>query len=618
MNLDRKAIIAIAASVAFLLLYRPILQWTGLAHFIEPPARPQATAVDTTATASAPVAEAPAESSIQTPPAPGASPAASGSGSIQAVTPRPVGAVIERTITLETPLYNAVFSNRGARLLSVELKRYATANGASRGELRPRHRDEEVPAGDRVVLAGGPLFAMDLGAGDGLLSLGDFPYAVSESLDAAGARRAITFTAQDSTGLTVQQTYRVRPDDYALDLEVVIKDVPANLRVSEYSLTTRSWPLTTEEDLSGDARALKATSLVGTNLHREGVGGLVKKPRVFDGSAQWAAVQTRYFLTAVAAVQGTSRGTRAGGERRTLGPEELKVLPRGAATEQEVGINALVMSLPSSTGTPNRFVLYVGPAEYFRLSSLGVHLERIVDMGWSWIVPFSALLLRVLNWLYGFIQNYGVAILLLATLVRVLLHPLNMMSMKSMRELQKLQPEIERMKEKYKKDPQAMNTAMMALYKEHKVNPAGGCLPMLLQMPLFIALYQVLYNAIELRRAPFVGWMNDLSAPDVLFDVAGFPIRLLPLLMLGTGLLSQVVTPTDPRQKPTMYLMNVMMLVFFYNLPSGLVLYWTIMNLLTALQQWMVLRGDAPVSAAVVVDEPVKRGGARRKTASGG
>jgi YidC/Oxa1 family membrane protein insertase len=190
--------------------------------------------------------------------------------------------------------------------------------------------------------------------------------------------------------------------------------------------------------------------------------------------------------------------------------------------------------------------------------------------------------------------------------VRVLLHPLNMMSIRSMRAMQKLQPEMERIRAKYKNDPSAMNTAVMALYRENKVNPAGGCLPMLLQMPLFFALYSVLFNAIELRQQPFVGWIHDLSAPDKLFDIAGFPIRLLPILMAGSGLLTQKLTPTDPRQATTMYLMNVVMVVFFYGLPSGLVLYWTVMNLLTALQQWLALRGDdTPV---VVTPSPPARG----------
>jgi YidC/Oxa1 family membrane protein insertase len=121
----------------------------------------------------------------------------------------------------------------------------------------------------------------------------------------------------------------------------------------------------------------------------------------------------------------------------------------------------------------------------------------------------------------------------------------------------------------------------------------------------------VLFNAIELRQAPFVGWMRDLSAPDLLFSLEGFPIRLLPLLMLGSGLLSQRMTPSDPRQLPTMYMMNVMMLVFFYNLPSGLVLYWTVMNVLTALQQWLVLRHDG---TPAVMPQPAAAGTARRRT----
>jgi YidC/Oxa1 family membrane protein insertase len=196
----------------------------------------------------------------------------------------------------------------------------------------------------------------------------------------------------------------------------------------------------------------------------------------------------------------------------------------------------------------------------------------------------------VLVWLDRLVHNYGLAILSLATLVRVLLHPLAMTSIKSMRAMQRLQPEMERLRERYKNDAQKLNTETMALYKEHKVNPAGGCLPMLVQMPIFFALYAVLFNAIELRHSPFVGWIHDLSAPDTLFMVGPFPLRLLPLIMAATGLLSQRLTPTDPRQAPTMYMMNLMMVVFFYGVPSGLVLYWTVMNLLTAVQQWLILR----------------------------
>jgi YidC/Oxa1 family membrane protein insertase len=219
-------------------------------------------------------------------------------------------------------------------------------------------------------------------------------------------------------------------------------------------------------------------------------------------------------------------------------------------------------------------------------------------------------MLKVLNWIHALLLNYGVAIIVLATLLRVLLHPLNMSSMKSMRAMQRLQPEMDRLRAKHKDDPTAMNTAIMTLYKENKVNPAGGCLPMLLQMPVLIALYQVLFNAIELRQAPFVGWMSDLSAPELLFTVANFPIRLLPILMALSGLLLQRMTPTNPQQAPTAYMMNVMMLVFFYNLPSGLVLYWTVMNLLSAIQQWLVLRQDGGAIPAPVL---VRQGAGARQ-----
>jgi YidC/Oxa1 family membrane protein insertase len=286
---------------------------------------------------------------------------------------------------------------------------------------------------------------------------------------------------------------------------------------------------------------------------------------------------------------------------RPLTREEARRLTGDQPAEQRVIVNSLVMGLPGETDPVNRFKVYFGPNEHARLAKLGLGVERIVDLGWNWIQPFSKLLLVVLNGLHTVVRNYGLAIVLLATLVRVLLHPLNMMSIRSMRAMQKIQPEVERLRKKYEKDPQALNTAIMALYKENKVNPAGGCLPMLLQMPLFIALYSVLYNAIELRQAPFVGWIHDLSSPDVLAMIGPFPVHVLPILMTLTGLLSQWLTPTDPRQAPTMYLMNVFMLVFFYNLPSGLVLYWTVMNGLTALQQWLALREDGGHSGAAVV-----------------
>ncbi len=619
--MDRKTLIAVAACVLLLLAYPMVVRWAGYGRYLDhqaPNAPP--TAVDSSRI-SGDSAHASPSGVAATIPSGGANSGAKSGATPGATAPelrdapfRGTGAVLERSYEIDTPLYRAEFSSRGARLLSVELKRFASARGISSLEHKrlKLKRGDEVPAGDRVALAGGPLVALDLGSGAALRSLANVGYAVEESTDAAGAIRTLIFTAKDEAGLMVRQVWRAHPDDYALDYQVEITGVPEAWRISDYSITLRSWPLVTENNLDSDLHSLRVSSMLGSDLHKDHAPNLLKNPKSYDGNVQWAAVQNRYFIAAAAVVDGAPRGVTGRAEKITLPDDLARSLPTGAKVEQEVAINTVRMALAGQTR--HRFVTFFGPVEYFRLSALRVHLERAVDLGWTWVLPFSTALLKLLNWLYGLAGNYGVAIILLATLVRVVLHPLNMASMKSQLKLQKLQPEIARLREKHKNDATAMNTATMGLYKENKVNPAGGCLPMLVQMPLFLALYQVLFNAIELRQAPFVAWMTDLSAPDLLFTVAGFPIRLLPVVMGATGFLSQMLTPMDPSQKPTMYLMNAFMLVFFYNLPSGLVLYWTVMNVLTAIQQWLVLRGD-PAKAAEAVEVVVPATGKRRSRA---
>ncbi|HEY6868050.1 MAG TPA: YidC/Oxa1 family insertase periplasmic-domain containing protein [Candidatus Eisenbacteria bacterium] len=606
--MDRRTIIIVALCVLVFIFYRPLLNRLGLGKFLEPPRpAPTAPAPDTSRAARAP-ATAPAT-------APPARPAAPPSPPSLGVEPPPQA--IERSLDVETPLYDAQFSNLGARLVSVQLKRFASAHGVSSlsGTVHRPRPGEDVPPGDRVVLAGAPTFELALGSGASLRPLTDLAYDVAESTDASGRIRALTFTARDPSGIHLRQTYRIDPDSYAIGLEVEMRDVPPTLPVTDYSLTVRSWPALTEADRLSDQRALRASSLVGTNLHRDGAIGLFKRPRSYDGNVAWAGVQSRYFLAAAALVQGAARGVAAHGEERPLPPGAIPRLQRGERAVQEIAVNTMIVSLPSAAQPVHRFVLYAGPSEYGQLDQLqGTQLERAVDLGWTWIRPISALLLRLLHWIDLVARNYGVAIILLATVLRLVLHPLNMSSMKSMRAMQRLQPEMDRLREKYKNDPQAMNTQIMALYKENKVNPAGGCLPMLIQMPVLVALYQVLFNAIELRQAPFVGWINDLSAPEQLFSVGGFPLRLLPLLMTGSGLVLQRMTPTSPQQAPTAYMMNLFMLVIFYNMPSGLVLYWTVMNLLSALQQWLVLRQDG---APVVVREAPAEAGRKRSSGRG-
>jgi YidC/Oxa1 family membrane protein insertase len=609
--MDRKALAAIALCVVILIGWPFLLRVTGLDRYMRPPTPPPA-AVDTTRHAGAIADTARGSGAHVTPPAGGTAPAPA----LTAGGPLHPVSSLDRTVAIETPLYRAEFSTRGARLLSVELKRYASAHGAHSHDGRAvRVRPgEDVPPGDRVSLAGGPALALDLGSESSRISLDGMVYDVAESTDAAGATRVLTFTGRDSSGLALRQTWRVRPDTYALDLEVEIHGVPRAWRIADYSLTARSWPAFSEAEPQNDLRSLRSTGLVGSNLHRIPAASLHKGSKRFEGNAVFASVETRYFMGAVVATGAETRATVASAEARPLTAEERALLPANAPSMADVAVGSLVVTLPGEMTPINRFLVYFGPTQYSALAKLNVQLERAVDLGWTWIRPFSSLLLKLMVWLHGLIPNYGITIVLLATLVRLVLHPLNMMSIKSMRAMQRLQPEMERIKKKYENDPQGMNTATMALYRENKVNPAGGCLPMLIQLPLFFALFSVLSNAIELRQAPFVAWIQDLSAPDRLFAIAGFPIRLLPLLMAGSGFLTQRMTPTPPSQASSMYMMNAVMVVFFYSMPSGLVLYWTVMNLLTALQQWLALR-ESPVEVITTPTEPA-RGKVARRAAS--
>jgi YidC/Oxa1 family membrane protein insertase len=188
------------------------------------------------------------------------------------------------------------------------------------------------------------------------------------------------------------------------------------------------------------------------------------------------------------------------------------------------------------------------------------------------------------------VPNYGLCIIILSVLVKAVFYPLSRKSVESMRDMQRLKPEMERLNEKFKDDPQKKNQATLELYKKHKVNPLGGCLPIVVQMPVFIALYNVLNSAVELRKAPFVLWIGDLSAPDRVGSVAGLPIHIMPLIMAGTMVWQQKLTPTDPRQAAMAYIMPIVMTVFFYAMPSGLVLYWTVMNLMAIGQQVWINR----------------------------
>ncbi len=227
----------------------------------------------------------------------------------------------------------------------------------------------------------------------------------------------------------------------------------------------------------------------------------------------------------------------------------------------------------------NDLILYAGPKEYDRLKLLNAGLEHIIDFGWFAFVAMP--LFWVLKFFYSFLGNYGWAIIILTIITRIPFIPLLHKSQQSMKKMQKIQPMMAELKEKYKNDSAKMQKETMALYKKYKVNPIGGCLPMFLQIPVFIALYNVLLRAIELRGAPFIFWITDLAAKD--------PYYILPVVMGGTMVLQQKMTPSamDPKQAKMMMLMPVIFTFMFLSFASGLVLYWLVNNILGIAQQYV-------------------------------
>jgi YidC/Oxa1 family membrane protein insertase len=239
--------------------------------------------------------------------------------------------------------------------------------------------------------------------------------------------------------------------------------------------------------------------------------------------------------------------------------------------------------------------IYTGPKDVIALTAAGHDFDRAVDLGIFWFIALP--MLQVLRLFHNFTGNYGIDIILMTVIIKVLFIPLTRTSMKSMKEMQKLQPQMQQIRERFKDNSEQMNKEVMELYRRHKVNPLGGCLPMLLQIPVFIGLYTALSSAIELRHAPFFFWIQDLAAPDRLGTLQipfvqhpGIPV--LTLLMGASMFIQQWMTPSmgDPTQRQMMMIMPLMMTFMFVNFPAGLSLYWLVNNVLTIVQQYFMNR----------------------------
>jgi len=263
--------------------------------------------------------------------------------------------------------------------------------------------------------------------------------------------------------------------------------------------------------------------------------------------------------------------------------------------------------LGSNQAYKRKMRLFIGPKVKSEMEKFDFHLPQAMDLGWFEFLSHP--LLSVLRWLQQYVINWGVAIILLTIIVRVAMFPLAFTGMRSMRKMSQLNPKIKSIREKYKNNKERMNKEIMQFYRQHKINPMGGCLPMALQIPIFIALYQALMPAIELRHSPFILWLEDLSSADFTL--------ILPIMMGVSMFAQQTLTPTpamDPTQQKIMKWMPVMMVLFFLNMPSGLVLYWVVSNLLTIGQQLIFNKvSPAPPLEVETKKKSSKKQGKRKK-----
>jgi len=480
-----------------------------------------------------------------------------------------------RMITIRSPLYTAVFSDKGAVLKSFTLNNYRQTVDKNSGPYEMI--SENVKSG--TILSGFEQNSIR-GLEERLFTVN----AQYDSIDINDQDREVVFSYQSSEGIAVRKKYTFSPDTYVIGMEVSIENGSNTPVKDSLALTLKSY-------ISKDSSMYLfegPSAMIGNKIETI-KPKKIEKQSLFSGNIHWVAIQDRYFISSIIPKV----------------PEDNTFMKLGADNDGVITNRYVSKKLDIAPGTEQvlEYELYVGPKSIKTLEKVGFDLDRAVSFGWFDFLAKPCLWL--MNQLYKVIPNYGVAIIILTLLTKILLWPLGTKGYKSMNEMKKLQPLMAEIREKYKDDKKKMNEELMGLYRTYKINPVGGCLPMIVQIPVFFALYRMLYGAIELRHAPFFGWINDLSAPDRLFNFElGFKVPLmdppygipvLTILMGASMLISQKMQPPagDPTQAKMMMLMPVVFTFIFINFSSGLVLYWLVNNILSIAQQYYTQKKHA-------------------------
>jgi YidC/Oxa1 family membrane protein insertase len=489
-------------------------------------------------------------------------------------------AAVEDTIEVTSPLYTYGVSTLGARLVSAELQRYASQAPDEKGRRA------------QILPPGSDLLGLTLVAGRDTVSFDRVPFTASAPRLAVSGPTPLHLSATRG-GIGVELTYTFYPDDYRIEVAGRLSGVGPN--GGQLLVGLGPTLANTEANIEENHRDLALVTR-GGDVERNDLAKLdPAEPATLSGPFQWAALKSKYFVTGLLA--GDTTGGISGATATAL-PDPAGKKPTAARIR---------VSLPVSPTGDFRYSVYAGPMEYDRLARQGHAFDEVNPYGYPGLRTLIRLFAVPVRWLLVWMHehlllSYGVVLIVFGLLVRVLLWPLNQKAMRANMKMQEVQPLMKDIQERHKEDPQRMQQEMFKLYKEHGVNPLGGCWPMLLPMPILFALFFVFQNAIELRGTSFL-WLPDLSRPDPLYII---PV-VMGLSMFVLTKVGQVGMEPNPQMKTMLYFMPVMMTGMFLFFPSGLNLYYTVSNIASIPQQWMLARERQRRTARVIVDVKTAR-----------
>jgi YidC/Oxa1 family membrane protein insertase len=488
----------------------------------------------------------------------------------------------EKVVTIENDLVKATLSSKGATLKSLVPKKHLD------GSRKPF---DLVTSRDKGALS--MLFLSNDGKRIDTRDLYFRSVDATTSKTITGKEKvSVSYILDVDAGRSIQITYTFTGDSYVVDYDVKLAGFGSTVAGNQYQLTWDGGLAFSEKNTTDESGNAIASSYLG--------GGLVKldakdAKQVYkdeeSGKAQWVAVRNKYFVAALIPAR-ESEGVYLNGTKK-------------ATSDFKNYVAALKMNLPAGSNViDDRYRLYVGPLDYNTVKSLNVGLEKIMDFGWEWLTrPFAEfIILPIFNWMNKYVSNFGLIIIIFAFLIKAVTYPLSMASTKSMKKMSALQPVMKELQDKYKDNPAKLQSELGRIYKEAGVNPLGGCLPTVLQMPLLFAMFYVFRSSIQLRQHSFL-WAKDLSVPDSILDFGmklplyGDHIAVFPILMAVTVFVQQKITPTtqtNEQMKIMTWMFPAMMLLFFNNMPAGLGLYYLMFNIFSVAQQFYINSTTTP------------------------